>query len=352
MPKETMTSKERWLAVVNRGKPDRVPLHYRATDEASAKLREFLGCGTMPEVFDRLHVDVTIGVGPRYVGPPIPPGQDMYGRRFRAVRYDGGAYSECVHHPLADYPTVGAIERNYTWPRPDWFDWSGIPARIEGREDCVIAGGASEPFLLYKDLRGEEQAFMDLALNPDIVHYCLGKLYGLCYEVNRRIYEQIPGKVMVTSVAEDMGAQDRLLYSPGHLREFFYPYMKRMIDLAHEAGAKVDTHSDGAVAEILPDLIAMGVDIINPVQWRCKGMERERLKRDFGDSLIFEGGMDNQVTLPFGTVEDVRQEVRDNLRILGAGGGYLLGPCHNIQAISPPENIVAMYETAYAEGWT
>jgi uroporphyrinogen decarboxylase len=347
-----MTPKERWLAVVNREQPDRVPMYYRATGEATQKLLNYLDCRSTEEMFDRLHIDRMAGVGPRYMGPPIPPGEDLYGRRYQDVSYPGGVYQECVYHPLAAYATVEEIERDYTWPTADWFDYSDLPRQVEGVEARVIAGGGSEPFLLYKDLRGDEQAFIDLVLHPDLVHYCLEKLYGFCYENTRRIYEQIPGKVLVTSVAEDMGAQQGLLYSRAHLEEFFFPYMQRMINLAHEAGAFVDTHSDGAIREILPDLIAMGVDLINPVQWRCQGMDREGLKRDFGDQLIFEGAMDNQYTLPFGTVEEVRQEVRDNLRLLGAGGGYILAPCHNIQVVGPPENVVAMYEEGYEEGWT
>lgn len=188
--------------------------------------------------------------------------------------------------------------------------------------------------------------------NPDIVHYCLEELYGYCYENTKRIYEQAEGRVNVTGVAEDMGAQDRLLYSKEHLETFFFPHMKRMIDLVHGAGGKVDTHSDGSIIEILPDLIEMGVDIINPIQWRCKGMERERLKREFGDELIFDGGVDNQYTLPFGSVEEVREEVRENIRILGDGGGYIITPCHNIQVVGPAENVVAMYEEGYEAGWT
>ena len=350
MPKETMTPKERWLAVVNREKPDRVPMYYRATGEATQKLLSYLGCGSTEEMFERLHIDRMAGVGPRYVGPTIA-GEDMYGRRYEDIPHGGGVYRECVYHPLAKYETVEEIERTYTWPSADWFDYSDIPRQIEGVEDRAISGGGSEPFLIYKQLRGDEQAFMDLVLHPDIVHYCMEKLYGYCYENTRRIYEQIPGKVMVTSVAEDMGAQDRLLYSREHLGEYFFPHMKRMMDLAHEAGALVDTHSDGAVREILPDLIEMGTDMLNPVQWRCTGMDREGLKRDFGDRLIFEGAMDNQYTVPFGTVEEVRQEVRDNIHILGEGGGYILTPCHNIQVVGPPENVVAMYDTGYEEGW-
>ncbi len=154
-----------------------------------------------------------------------------------------------------------------------------------------------------------------------------------------------------SSVAEDLGSQKSLLYSPEQIRTFLLPRMKMMMDLAREAGAKIVTHSDGAILEILPDLIEAGTDILDPVQWRCKGMDREGLKRDFGDRIVFHGAMDNQYTLAFGSVEEVKQEVRDNIRILGAGGGYMLGPCHNIQVVSPPENIVACYDTAWEEGW-
>ncbi len=127
--------------------------------------------------------------------------------------------------------------------------------------------------------------------------------------------------------------------------------MKRIIDLAHQNGACVFHHNDGSVRRILPDMIAAGIDVLNPIQWRCQGMEREGLKRDFGDKLVFHGGVDNQYTLAFGSVDEVRQEVLDNLRILGEGGGYILAPCHNIQPVSPPENVVAMYETCYENGW-
>ena len=123
------------------------------------------------------------------------------------------------------------------------------------------------------------------------------------------------------------------------------------MDLAHQAGAYVFHHSDGSIRKIIPRMIEAGIDILNPIQWRCAGMEREPLKRDFGDRVVFHGGVDNQYTLAFGTTAEVEQEVLDNIRILGRGGSYILAPCHNIQAISPPENIVTMYDTAYAHGW-
>jgi len=141
------------------------------------------------------------------------------------------------------------------------------------------------------------------------------------------------------------------MFSPAQIREFLLPRMKRMMDLVHGAGAYVFHHNDGACRAILPDMIEAGIDILNPVQWRCKGMDREGLKRDFGSKVVFHGAMDNQHTLPFGSVEEVRREVLDNLRILGEGGGYILAPCHNLQVVGPAENIVAMYETGYENGW-
>ena len=148
-----------------------------------------------------------------------------------------------------------------------------------------------------------------------------------------------------------MGSEQDLMFSPEQVRRFLLPRMKRMADLAHQAGAFVFHHNDGAIRKILPDMIDLGIDILNPIQWRCKDMDRARLKQDFGRQVVFHGAMDNQYTLPFGSVEEVRQEVADNIRLLGAGGGYILAPCHNIQPVSPPENIVAMYETALVLGW-
>lgn len=352
MPRETMTPRERWLAVLTRKEPDRVPMDYWATPEASENLIRHLGCANLTEVFDRLHIDAVAHIGPRYVGPPPNDGEDIWGVRHRMIQYDTGVYSEAITHPLANYASVEEIDANYRWPSPDWWDFSMIPQQVAAAGERPIRGGGSEPFLQYCVLRGLEQAMVDLIESPEIVEYGLGKLFDLSYKMTARIYDQAPGQVMVTYVAEDMGSQESMLFSPAQVKRFLLPGMRRMIDLAHEAGAFVFHHSDGAIRPILPTMIEAGIDVLNPVQWRCKGMDREGLKRDFGHLVIFHGGVDNQYTLARGAVEEVEREVADNLRILGEGGGYMLAPCHNIQAVSPPANIVAMYETGYALGWT
>jgi uroporphyrinogen decarboxylase len=346
-----MTPRERWLAVLSHKIPDRIPLSYRATGEATAKLLKHMGVADFAEAATRLHIDPVVGVGPRYIGPPVPPDEDVFGIKYEEHDYGTGSYRDAVYHPLAQYNSIEEIERNYRWPSPDWYDYSGIPAQVKGKDDWIVQGGGSEPYAGYKALRGVEQGYIDLIENPEMVHYCLDKLYGLCYENTRRIYEAVPGKVIWTWVAEDVGSQEDLIVSLPHIEEFFLPRMKRMIDLAHQAGAYAFHHSDGACRKNLPNMIRIGIDVLEPVQWRCRGMEREGLKRDFGDKLVFQGAVDNQLTLARGSVADVRREVAENIRIFGKGGGYILGPCHNIQSISPPENVVAMYEAAYQGGW-
>lgn len=346
---EAMTGRERWQAVLSRKQPDRIPMDYWGTPEATDRLCRHMGCD-----FDaaqaRLRLDVPHTVGGRYVGPPLPAHTDIFGVRVRPVDYGSGVYWEAENNPLAAYDSVEEIEANYTWPSPDWWDYAHLPEEIRGKEEQVIRGGGSEPMLTYKQLRGETQAFMDLLVNPEIVQYCLDKLFELAYQNTLRIFESIPGAVSITYVAEDLGGQTGLMYSPEQIRAYLLPGMKRMMDLTRQHGSHVFVHSDGAVREVIPALMDIGMEVLNPIQWVCPGMEREGLKRDFGNHIIFHGAVDNQHTLPFGSVADVRREVEDNIRILGAGGGYILCPCHNIQAVTPPENIVAMYEAGLALG--
>jgi uroporphyrinogen decarboxylase len=344
-----MTPRERWLATLTHQTADRVPCDFRATPEAVQRLMDHLGTANMADVYTRLHIDPIVELAPRYVGPTLPPNEDVFGVRYHQSDYGLGTYADAVYHPLAQYGSVAEIEANYAWPDPDWWDYSGIPEQLRGNEDQVIRGGGSEPFATLKFLRGTAQGYLDLIDNPEMVHYVLGKCYELCYQQTLRTYEAAPGAVIWTWVAEDVGSQEGLLISLEHIREFFVPHLRRMNDLVHSAGAFSFHHSDGAVRANVPQMIEAGIDVLDPIQWRAKGMDRAELKRDFGDRLAFHGGMDNQHTLAFGSVRDVVQEVADNLRLLGPDG-YILGPCHNLQAISPPENIVAMYDAAYEMG--
>ncbi|MGM0492011.1 MAG: uroporphyrinogen decarboxylase family protein, partial [Armatimonadota bacterium] len=279
------------------------------------------------------------------------PMEDAFGIGYEMMNYGTGEYREAVHHPLAEYNSVEEIKQNYDWPEPDWWTYDHILQQLDGKEEWVIQGGHYEEFATYKWLRGVEQGYADHVENPEMLRYCMQKLADLAYARSERTFEAAGERVIWTWVAEDFGTQEGLLISPAMIREFHYPHIKRLCKLAHDYGVFAFHHSDGAVRDNIPQMIEAGIDVLDPVQWRCRGMDREGLKRDFGDQIAFHGGMDNQQTVPSGTVEDVRQEVRDNFRILGEGGGYILGPCHNIQPVTPMENIVAIYETGYEEGW-
>jgi uroporphyrinogen decarboxylase len=345
-----MTARERWLAVLRRERPDRIPMDFQGTPELVQKMMRYLGVSSEEAMYARLRVDYPVAVGADYIGPAIPPGADLYGNRFRSMDYGDGAYDECVQHALAQFETIEEIEENYTFPSADWFDYSVIPAQLAGKEEHPVIAGLAGVYTLYTCLRGMEQAFIDFASNQELVLYCMDKLYDFHYEKAVRTFEAAKGRIDIGSIGNDMGSQIDLLFSPATIRKLFLPGIRRLAELTHQNGAYVYLHSDGAIRKALPDLIDAGVEVFNPVQWRCKGMERRELKQDFGSRLVFHGAVDNQVTLPFGSIAEVKEEVRYNIETLGAGGGYILAPCHALQTVTPPENVVALYEAGYEYG--
>jgi uroporphyrinogen decarboxylase len=147
-------------------------------------------------------------------------------------------------------------------------------------------------------------------------------------------------------IADDYGTQRGLMMSPQMWRVFFAPHLETLADMAHNEGIKVFLHCCGSSREIIPDLIALGIDILNPIQPQAKGMDPRDLKAHFGNRLCFHGGIDTQKTLPFGSVNDVKEEVIDRLTIFGKEGGYILAPVHTIEPDVPLENILALYEAA------
>ncbi len=345
-----MTSRERWQAVFSGEKPDRWPTDFWSTGEVVERLLRELRVDNADELWTRLKIDHPFGVGGRYRGPDFGD-RDMWGlRRVEQTYADGaGVYAEVVENPLAAAQTVEDIEK-YPWPDPDWFDFSHAGEAMTKAGDRVVRGGGYEPFLLYCQLRGLEQAFMDLLESPEMVDAAIGKIFEFHYAINERLFEACGGRLDLTYVAEDLGSQTSLLMSLDLIERILLPRIRRMIQLAHDHGAKVLYHTDGAARPVIPLLIDAGIDVLNPIQWRCPGMEREPLARDFGERIAFHGAVDNQQTLPFGTPEEVRNEVRENVEIFGRTRGYVIAPCHNIQPITPTENILALYEAAQEYG--
>jgi len=347
-----MTPRQRWLALLAGEKPDRIPTDYWATGEVTERLLRDLRCADTEELYRTLHID-----GVRHVGAPQTlshhpddPEADIWGIRHRDVNYGTGAYSEFVSHPLAGVKSVKDVHA-FKWPSPEDHDWEAFRVQVRRLPgDRVVRCGGYEPFLLYCGMRGMEQALMDLLVEPEIAEAILGHLFEYHYRLNARMFEIGRGRIDLTYVAEDLGSQTGLLMGLEQIRRFLLPNQKRVADLARSYGIHILYHTDGAARAVIPDLVNVtGIEILNPIQWRCPGMEREGLVRDFGDRLVFHGAVDNQRTLPFGTPADVRAEVLDNIRIF-APARWICAPCHNIQPVSPTANIVAMYETIYEHG--
>lgn len=351
-----MTSRERVLTAARRGKPDRIPLDLWCTPEVYDMLKAHFSVETEREVWERLHLDKIVGVSPEYVGPPardlgdgtseVPP----WWNRVRTIEYGTGSYDEFIDWPLRSAATIAELEQ-YQWPSADWYDFSTIQEQCDKWPENAIEGCYLAPFFWHNHVRGLEQSCIDLVAEPEMTGYMLERITEFCWEYASRFFEAAGGKIHITQVTDDFGSQKDLLISPECYRKWFKPIQKKFVDLAHACGILVFHHDDGAIRRIIPDLIEVGVDILNPVQHTCPGMELEGLKRDFGARLAFHGGIDNQQVLPHGTVEDVQREVRQCMQILGEEGGYILAPCHNIQPVTPVENIITLYETAFNEGW-
>lgn len=343
-----MTPRERWLSLLSNETPDRIPTDYWATSEVTQRLMREFGCADLDALFDRLHIDI-----PDHIVPIENFGSgsiDQWGIPYRDMAYETGVYREAANHPMAEFATVEQIH-NYSWPNPDDLDWDAFRVKIKAvRGQRIVRCGHYEPFLVYCLLRGMEQAMVDLIAEKEIAHAILDHIFDYCYAVNERAFDIGKGIIELTYIAEDLGSQHGLLIGLDQVREFLLPKQKKMADLARSHGIHIFYHTDGAAREAIPDLIEVtGIEILNPIQWRCPGMEREGLVRDFGDKITFHGAVDNQQTLAFGSEEDVRKEVLDNIRIFEKAR-WICAPCHNIQPVSPTENIVAMYETIWKNG--
>jgi uroporphyrinogen-III decarboxylase len=150
----------------------------------------------------------------------------------------------------------------------------------------------------------------------------------------------------------DFGAQNGPFVSPRTYRDLFLPFHKQINDWVHRHTTwKTFIHSCGSVRALIEDFIVAGFDILNPVQCSAAGMDPFELKREFGDRITFwGGGVDTQRTLPFGSPQEVRQEVRERIRTFAPGGGFVFNAVHNIQALVPVENVLALYQTARQHG--
>ena len=354
-----MTSRERVLKSFHHETPDRVPLDYSAVAEMDELLMRTFGLPDRAALLERLHVDFRHldkwgTMIPRYVGPELKvskdgTSEDIWGCRLRNIEYRPGCfYAEYVDFPLAEARTVRDVE-NHRWPDPDWYDFSPVEAYCRENDAYCLVGGWGATLDSVGFFRGMEQAMLDLYDSPKIVEAIVEKLFEFKCEYNTRLLAATGGRLDILFISEDMGGQDALIVSREMLKKVVFPKFRRFAELAHKNDALTMLHSDGAIRDIIPDLIDLGIDIIDPVQANCPGMDPESLKRNFGDHLCFHGVMDSQELLPQGSPEEVLSEARRMVEIMGVDGGLALNANNAFQIDVPVANILALYDGIGAE---
>lgn len=345
-----VTSKERVLNVFNHSMPDRVPLWYGADPLLTAALIRHCKVQDEEALLDYLYIDFR-RVQAEYVGPPLRQFSDGTRENFWGVLRGGDYYGQPLTHPLAGVETMQGLKK-YNWPAADWFAVTDV-ARIcrQWPEKAIIGGPWAVVFTDAVELIGMEEFFIKMHTHPDIIRAVINRACDFYYEVAKRFFENSGGLIDIFFFGDDFGSQQALLINPKMWRRFCRSYIQRLNRLAKDFGLKTMFHSCGAIREIIPDLIEIGIDALNPVQPRANGMDLNNLKKDFGKKIVFHGAVDHQYVLLSGTAEEVQAEVRRVIDIMAPGGGFCLAPSHDyLLAEYPCENVVMMYNEAYRYG--
>jgi len=373
------SSRERLLTALNHQEPDRIPFDLGSTQvtgihvAAYHNLRAFLGlppvepqpCDVIQQlalpdddVVEHLGIDVR-GLFPlnshnwNIVNADVGDAweyTDEWGITHRRIKPDGLYYS-AVRHPLAGEISLDDI-RAHTWPD------TGDPQRIAGLRELALAYRAQGKAAMLKGvlagilemaqrIRGMEALLMDMASDERLACALFDKMLELKLAFWEMALPRLADVVDVISEADDYGTQTSQLVSPRMFRKLIKPRLKVLFERIKQLAptARLFFHSCGNVRPLLPDFIEMGVDILNPVHIRARGMEPIALKRDFGRDIVFwGGGIDTQGVLPTGTPQEVKNDVRRNIEALAPGGGFVFNTVHNIQADVPPQNIIAMWQ--------
>lgn len=382
----SMTSLERVLTAMNHEQPDRVPLVIGVSNATGIKMEPYRGIkdiigvqapdqylydwpelGTAAideETMHRLHSDVR-GV------------LDLEPEATRMRNRNREPHSDCIDswgsgqcevkpgqwypgvHPLRDARTIEDLESYQGWP--DMLDATRIAhvrttARqlAEQKQFAIMA----TPWLLFPferahAMQGLETFLLNMAMDPDFARALLERIAGYCKQLMGRFLDELDDNVDIIKIGDDLGTEKSLMISPTMYRQILKPIHADFISfIKARTKAKVFFHSDGDVAPLIEDFIEIGVDILNPIQTSAGSMsDLPALKKRFGRNIVFCGGIDSQKILPLGSPEDVREEVRRVMRILGPGGGYMVGAVHTVMNDVPPENVLAMVDAVEEFGY-
>lgn len=340
-----MTSRERVLTAFEHEEPDRVPRWCGASPEFWQKAKRQLGLADDEALRVRFGDDFR-RVWARYAGPefPLSPGA-TYRTPFGVERH-GLGYGQPTSHPLAR-ATLKQVH-DYPWPDPKWMDVSRIRQEaLAWNRQYAILGGDWSPFWHDAiDLLGMENLYLKMYDEPDVVDAVLQHLVDYYFAVSQRIFDAAADALDVFFIGNDFGGQTGPLLSPAQFDRFMLPHLKRLIDLGHSYGLKVQLHCCGGFEPLLPAMIAAGLDGVQAIQPCCGGMALPTLKARYGRRILFNGAIDSQHVLIHGTPKLVRQRACEVLRIMAPGGGYVAGASHDyILEETPVENVLTMFDT-------
>ncbi len=340
-----MIPKERVLTALSRQQPDRVPTDYWAEPCVTQRLLRDLQLPDQDALLDHFEVDIRPLTAAEPPLRELPNGirENFWGERWKKVRVLETDEWFHVDGALAGAETIEDL-RAHDWPTPDRFDYRPLREQLRKYDGYPLRYGFGDNFERPSLVRGKEQFYCDLALRPEMAHFLIDKFTQFYCEDLTRALEATDGRIDIVLLLADLGTQNGLMFSKQMLDEFFTPYASKLFAIARQAGVKAMLHSCGSVRDYIPELIEAGVDILNPIQVRAHGMVPKELKQEFGDRICFHGGIDIQQTLPRGTSQQVREEVKTRVRELGTDGGYIICSTHNLQNDAPTENIVAMYD--------
>lgn len=367
------THRQRVEAALNHKPADRVPLTMGSPSsslhrDAHHNLLKYLGFSqsgpeiitdnilqivkTDPRIIETFDIDLV------WLLPHLPEVEwnedrteliDEFGRTFRA----GGGFFNHVGVPFPE-ASFEALSR-YSFPVLPKSLFAHLGAEAKNFYERGYGIGIDGPWGIYEissSLVGLSEYMVTMAIDPElaiaIAEDVLEKYMIPFYEL---LLADTASYVNVVGISDDLGSQTGLLFSPAMYRKIFKPLHRRLIEfIRSKTDARIYMHSDGSIYDIIPDLIEIGVDGLNPVQYTAKGMELERLVREFGKDLGFYGGVVENEILSFSPPEEITELARRNVAILKQEKAFIFAPIHNISQEVPPENIVALYQAGLAFG--
>jgi uroporphyrinogen decarboxylase len=337
-----MDSKERVLTAVQKRAPDRLPVFCGRIDD----LDHWLACFRV-KTESELRALWGLDCQKTKYGDIFytKPGKTVWGSDDN---WDAG-YNSAKDYPLANAGAAEDIEK-HGWPTEDNVNFDEISKKIRAlnpRCARITSIGFSAVFCTLCDLFGMEQAMANLYINPGLIEASIEKFLGFMLPVMKRVLDRDAQNLDFFWMGDDFSTQRGIMIAPEQWRRFFKPVYLKMFGLIKSYGLMVWFHSCGSFAPVIGELVDGGMDVWETVQAHLDGNEPGDLKKKYGKNLSFFGAINSQRTLPFGTPEDVRREVRERFRVLGKGGGYIVGPDHSLQKNMPPQNVEALFDEAH-----